>query len=451
MSLVINRLVRPLAKGVALAVLGTALHSALPVPVASQLTLISAAQAEEEKKRETRRTPALREATYKRLAEAQELVDLKDYAGADQVLVELLERRGLNAYEIASAYNMRAFVSFSNEDYPGAIAAYEGVLTQSPEIPEALEQSALYSLGQLYFVQEDYVKAIDYLNRWFRVTENPGPQPYMFLAQAYYQLEDYKRVPEIVQQAMDVAVAREQEIKENWWLLSRAAYYELEDWNNVVRILEILVRDFPKKEYWIQLSGLYGQQEKGKAQIATIWTAYLQGLLDQEREILNVSGLLLQEEVPYFAAMILSESMDKEIVERNPKNLQMLGQAYQLAQEADKAIPVYKEAAQKSDEGELFYRLAQLYLDKDQCKNAVEASDSAMEKGGIDDKLADLQLVKGMCQFELKEYAAAIESFNRGIRATEDESDLRSLRQWKRYVEGEKARDDELKRAAARG
>jgi tetratricopeptide (TPR) repeat protein len=451
MSLVINRLVRPLAKGVALAVLGTALHSALPVPVASQLTLISAAQAEEEKKRETRRTPALREATYKRLAEAQELVDLKDYAGADQVLVELLERRGLNAYEIASAYNMRAFVSFSNEDYPGAIAAYEGVLSQSPEIPEALEQSALYSLGQLYFVQENYVKAIDYLNRWFGVTENPGPQPYMFLAQAYYQLEDYKRVPEIVQQAMDVAVAREQEIKENWWLLSRAAYYELEDWNNVVRILEILVRDFPKKEYWIQLSGLYGQQEKGKAQIATIWTAYLQGLLDQEREILNVSGLLLQEEVPYFAAMILSESMDKEIVERNPKNLQMLGQAYQLAQEADKAIPVYKEAAQKSDEGELFYRLAQLYLDKDQCKNAVEASDSAMEKGGIDDRLADLQLVKGMCQFELKEYAAAIESFNRGIRATEDESDLRSLRQWKRYVEGEKARDDELKRAAARG
>jgi hypothetical protein len=56
-----------------------------------------------------------------------------------------------------------------------------------------------------------------------------------------------------------------------------------------------------------------------------------------------------------------------------------------------------------------------------------------------------------MCQFELKEYAAAIDSFNKGIRATEDESDLRSLRQWKRYVEGEKARDDELKRAAARG
>ena len=152
----LNRVMRPLAKGVALVVLGTAMQGMLPQSVSSSFSLVPAAHAAEEKKRETRRTPALREATYKRLAEAQELVDLKDYAGADQVLVDLLERRGLNAYEIASAYNMRAFVSFSNEDYPGAIAAYEGVLSQSPEIPEALEQSALYSLGQLYFVQEDY-------------------------------------------------------------------------------------------------------------------------------------------------------------------------------------------------------------------------------------------------------------------------------------------------------
>ena len=330
----------------------------------------------------------------------------------------------------------------------GPLRPMKGCSVRARKFLEALEQSALYALGQLYFVREDYTKAINYLDRWFEVTENPGPQPYIFLAQAYYQLEQYTKVPEIVQQAMDVAIARDQEVKENWYF-SRAAYYELEDWNNVIRIIEVLVRDFPKRVL-VQLSGLYGQQEQGKDQIAAIWTAYVQGFLDQEREILNVAGLLLQEEVPYFAALVLSEAMEAEVVERTSKNLQMLGQAYQLAQ-SDAAIPVYKEAAQKSDEGELFYRLAQLYLDKDQCENAVEASDEAMKKGGIDDKLADLQLVKGMCQFELKKYAAAIESFNKGIRATEDESDLRSLRQWKRYVEGEKARDDELKRAAARG
>ena len=84
----LNRVMRPLAKGVALAVLGTAMQGMLPGSLSSSFSLIPAAYAEEEKKRETRRTPALREATYKRLAEAQELVDLKDYAGADQVLAK---------------------------------------------------------------------------------------------------------------------------------------------------------------------------------------------------------------------------------------------------------------------------------------------------------------------------------------------------------------------------
>lgn len=408
-----------------------------------------AAAAAEENERETRKTPALREATYKSLAEAQELVDAKDLVGAQQVLDDLLGKsKNLNAYEIASVHNMKAFVAFSQEDYPAAIRAYENVLAQRPEIPVALELSTLYALGQLYFVEENYRKAIDYLNTWFEAAENPGPQAYVFLAQAYYQLEDYRQVPPIIQEAMEVARARDAEIKENWWLLMRAAYYELEDWDNVIDILEVLVRDFPKKEYWVQLSGLYGQEGQSDKQVGAIWAAWIQGMLDQEREILNVAGLMLQEGVPYWAGRILEQEIEDEVVEDSSSNLQMLAQAWQMAQEVDKAIPVYQEAARKSDEGELYYRLSQLYLDKNDCESAIDAVDSALDKGGLRN-VAQAQLVRGMCQFELKRYDAAIASFNAGIRADgADDIDLRSLRQWRSYVENEKARDEELARAA---
>ncbi|MDZ7826609.1 MAG: tetratricopeptide repeat protein [Gammaproteobacteria bacterium] len=245
----------------------------------------SAAAAEEEKERETRKTPALRESSYKKLSEAQELIDAEDLQGALEVLDEMAESRGMNAYEIASMYNMRAYVAFAMDDYPMAIKAYENVLAQSPEIPRALEQSALYALGQLYFVEENYPRAVEYLDRWFAIAENPGPQPYIFKAQAMYQMERFREVPPLVRNAMDVAESRDNEVKENWWLLMRAAYYELEDWDNVIDILETLVREFPKKDYWVQLSGLYGQQGEMKKQIATIWTAYIQDYLDKEREI----------------------------------------------------------------------------------------------------------------------------------------------------------------------
>jgi tetratricopeptide (TPR) repeat protein len=415
------------------------------LPGGSSLGLSSAAAEE----RETRKTPALREATYKTLSAAQELVDAKDLLGAQAALDKLLTSKGLNAYEIASVHNMKAFVAFSQEDYPQAIRSYEAVLAQRPQIPMGLELATLYALGQLYFVQEDYRKAVEYLNTWFQEAENPGPQPYIFLAQAYYQLQQFKDIPRTVQTAMDIARERDQEIQENWWLLIRAAYYELEDWPKVIEILEVLVEEFPKKDYWVQLSGLYGQENQVKKQVAAIWLAYLQGMLDQEREILNLTGLLLQDDVPYYAARILQQEIDKGVVKAEPKNLQMLAQAWQLAQEVDKAIPAYQEAAKKSDEGELYFRLAQLYLDKDQCDKSVDAAENAIQKGGLRE-LSQVQLVKGMCQFELKRYSAAIASFDAGIRAAgKDERDLATLRQWKRYVENEKSRDEELKRSAA--
>lgn len=412
------------------------------------LLSIGASVAAEEQ--ETRKTPALTERAYKKLAEAQELIDAKDYAGALEVLREMGEARGMNAYELASKDNMRAFVAFSIEDYGLAIDAYEGVLSYRPEIPLALEQSALYALGQLNFVEENYEKALGYLNEWFTVADNPSPQAFIFKAQALYQMQRFAEIPPVVYEAMDSARARDQEIDENWWLLIRAAYYELEEWPKVLEILEILVTNYPKKDYWVQLSGIYGQEGMGKKQVATIWAAYMQGYLEQEREIMNVAGLLLQEEVPYYAATILEREMESGIVEPTAKNLQMLGQAWQLSQEVDKAIPVYMQAAAKSDEGELYFRLAQLYLDKDQCADSVEAASNALDKGGLKNE-AQVLLVKGMCQFELKEYAAALETFSRGQRIARSEgfdTDLRALNNWKRYVENESARARELARSA---
>ena len=51
----LNRVMRPLAKGVALVVLGTAMQGMLPESLSSSFSLIPAAYAEEEKKRETDR------------------------------------------------------------------------------------------------------------------------------------------------------------------------------------------------------------------------------------------------------------------------------------------------------------------------------------------------------------------------------------------------------------
>ncbi|TVS17683.1 MAG: tetratricopeptide repeat protein [Gammaproteobacteria bacterium] len=404
---------------------------------------------EEAEQRRTQRVPAMREQAFNRLSEAQEAMDEGDIPKALDVLRRMSEQRGLNAYEAASMWNMRAYIYFSQDDYPRAIEAYERILTFSPEVPLALELGTMYALGQLYFVQEDYRKAIEYLNRWFDLVETPSPQAYIFLAQAYYQLNEFREVIPPVQQAMAMTRERDGEVRENWWLLKRAAYYEMEDWGKVIDIIEILVRDFPSKDYWVQLSGLYGQQEQQKKQVATIWTAYMQGYLDQEREILNLTGLLQQEEAPYWAARILEREIENGVVEANRRNLQGLAQAWQMAQNVEKAIPAYHRAAERADDGELHYRLAQLYLDRDDCERSIQAADRAISRGGVD-REGQVYLVKGMCQYNLGRFEAAVSTFGEGLRVARrerSEQDINALTQWRTHVEREQRRQEQLARA----
>ena len=77
--------------------------------------LISGAVAQDEKpkkdKRETRRTPALRNKVYEKLAEAQTLAEAKDYAGAGTILSEMIAedgKRALNSYELARGGHSRS-------------------------------------------------------------------------------------------------------------------------------------------------------------------------------------------------------------------------------------------------------------------------------------------------------------------------------------------------------
>ena len=110
--------------------------------------------------------------------------------------------------------------------------------------------------------------------------------------------------------------------------------------------------------------------------------AHAGGYLDRERDVLNYGGLLMQEEVPYRAAKWMQVGFDEELVEATAKNLQSLGQAYQIAQDVDDAIPILEGAGKLSDDGEIFSRLSQLYLEKDEYKKCTDAAVSAPGYGG---------------------------------------------------------------------
>lgn len=403
---------------------------------------IAYAQQQPEKKKEqkTKRTQAINNKVYEKLQAAQEAVEAKDMPGALKILSDLKKRKQpLNDAEMANVLNMEAFIYYSKEDYPGALRAYEKIITL-PEAPEGTLIQARYSVAQLYFVVEDFEKGVAALLEWFKVTANPTSSAYMLLGQGYYQLKKYDDSLKNVEIAIDLYKEKGKTPKENWLGLQRFLYYEKENFRKVTEILDELLTHYPKKQYWVQLSAMQAELKNESKQLSAMETAYVQGMLEKEKELINMAYLFLANEVPYKAAKVLDKGIKAKVIEPTSKNLELLGNSWRSAQEIKKAIPEMAKAASKSDKGDLWARLCNIYLDNDQFKKAVDSCDKGLKKGGV--KRADTaHLVKGMAHFNLKQYKSARSEF---IKAAKDKRSKGYADQWIKFMDKELARQKSL-------
>lgn len=398
-----------------------------------------AQRAEDQEERKTKTTAAMSESVYKKLSKAQETIEAKKYDEGLGMLRDLLQERHLSAYEKAQIYNFFAYTYFTLERYKDAINAYQQVLAQ-PDLPEALVLSSTYTLAQLYFIQEDYRKAIDLMKRWFNMTEKPTLNAYMILAQAYYQLEDYKQSLEPLKKAYAMVKQRGEQPKENLLLLLRVDYYNLGDFQNMLKVLHELVTLYPKSEYWLTMGSTYSELKQQKKQMSIFEMLYEHGDLTTGNQQLNLANLYLLHEVPYKAAKVLDKGIKSGVIEDNVRNLRLLSQAWYQADESSKAIEPMKKAAQLSDDGEMYVRLAQAYINLDKYDEAVDALRNGFKKGKIkrDDQA---YIMLGMAQFEQKHYNAALNAFHE---AEKDGRSAKSAKQWIKYVESEQNRTKQL-------
>ena len=198
--------------------------------------------------------------------------------------------------------------------------------------------------------------------------------------------------------------------KENWWLLLRAAYFELDNIPKVRFVLERLLIEWSKKEYWTQLAAIYGQEELEEKQISAYATAYQEGFLEKSNEYVQMAQLYLSKEVSHKAAVVLQTGFDEGIVDKEVKNWRLLSQAWFLAQEDQMAIIALREAAKLSDDGELDVRLARSLANIADYKSCVDAAQTGIQKGGLkrDD---ESYITLGMCQFEEDMYEDSKNSF----------------------------------------
>ncbi len=387
------------------------------------------------KQRETRRTPALRNKVYERLAEAQQLVEAKQYDAALKILRDMEDdsgKRALNSYELANLYNLFAFIHYSRENYDGALRAYRQVAAQS-DIPLAMEINTRYTIAQLYFVQERWRDGIAALQEWFEIADNPSAQAYILLGQGYYQLKDYDRSLVNTLQAVNMYKEKDKVPKEQWYSLLRFLYFEKNDIPKATATLEEMIVHYPKKQYWVQLSHMYSEAKQEGKQLAAMEAVYDQGLLTEDREQVTMAYLYLNADVPYKAARVLDKGIADESVEASSRTLEILGNSWRQAQELEKSIPVMERAAAESEKGEMYCRLGSIYLDSDQFQQALTALENGIKRGGLR-RPDNCQLALGMAAFNTGQYQKAERAFRSAAR---DKRSRKYADQWISYMRNE--------------
>ena len=442
----------------------------------SSINLEAQSQSDTKKPIKYKKARALQTSTAKKMAKVYEALEEVDDAGEPKpdmetvlsVLTELRNNKDeLKSYDRSVMWNAWAYVYMTDGKYPQAMDAYTKLMNE-PEVTIGLRNGAILALAQLNLAQENYQKGIQLILQWMDEVDTVTAQSWSLLGQAYFAINNYRKSMSSLETAISLAEEEGYKPRESWYQLLAGCISELKEEigekESLLRqrdIFEILVNLYPKKLYFIQLGGVYGQLGRERDYMITLKAAYQKDFLDKESEYLALAQLLLLNKNPYWAAEVLVSGQQKivttvetvvdevtkeetkiektgPVVKDTEKNLKTLADAWRMAQEIDKAIPILERAAKMSKDGKSYVLLGNLYLSEDKVQDAVSAIKKGLEKGKIKD-LSQVYLTLGQAHFELEEFDEAKKNFR--IAARDKKKKIKTqANNWIKYTENEEIR-----------
>lgn len=381
-------------------------------------------------------TGTLDELTWKQLNAIFEDVGEERYDEAYADLQRMMGRAGRDAYLQAILNQALAQVEWARGNYEPALRYFETAV-QLDKLPNETHFALMYQIAQLYFMQDRFDEALQRLDLWFCTVppEKVTAAAYVLKASIYAQKNDFPNTLE----AIDQAIAMDDDPKEAWYQVKLAAHYELEQYPQAAETLEVLISRWPdQKLYWTQLAQIYYKIKQEDRALAVLALAYRKNLLDRQSDITYLSSLYSNAEVPYKAAEVLEKGIRDGIVSPTKGNWTLVADAWYAAEELERALAAYEQAGQAASDGEIDLRRGFILVDLERWAEALEALNRALEKGGLDEnRTGEAYLLRGMAQFNLGNLDSASADWGRAGRY---ERSRDAARQWMNHLQDERQR-----------
>jgi tetratricopeptide (TPR) repeat protein len=350
-------------------------------------------------------------ATGKALNTAIEALNMEKYAEA-QAAIATLNLEKLSPYERSKVEQISFNIAYSQEKYAEA----RGHLQKAIDAGGLNEQEisdARYQGAQLYMTEEKWKEGAAAIEEWFKTATKVNSAAYYLLAVAYYQMEAFDKALPPAQKAVELM----DKPQEGWIGMLLALYLQKDNYKDAIPLLQRLISIVPeKKTYWMQLSAVYGQMEDYPSALAIMQLAYGAGLVTEDSELRRLADLLLFNDVPYRGAQVLEAGIEKKTLNVDEKLYEKLANCWIAAGELEKSLPPLQKGAELASSGDMFVRLGEVNLQRENWAAAEAAIDRGISKGQLKDA-SNAQLLMGIVLYNQKKLSDARPWFERAAQS----------------------------------
>lgn len=364
--------------------------------------------------------PTLSDSVGDGLGKLEPFLTAKDWNGAMTLVEGLLQSAAPDSYDAAVLNRTEAQILTQKGDYNGVVAPLERALAISDRhnfFTGKEQADILYFLSQLYYQLADqqkgdrpatvaaYAKAIGYIERWFTVAPKISEDNSLYYAQLLYadavakdpahpDAELIRRSREQVEKTLTMSIHP----KDSLYVFLLATLQQELNYSRAAEVLELLLSHNPNsRSYWMDLDMFYmalAQDPKQKDEkkirmyniraINTIERAQAQGFMKTPRDNYTLFTLYYNTGEYGLAADLLHAGLKAGTIDSDLQNWLLLAASYQQINQDFEAIDVLKEAAQRYPKnGELEFKIAQVYQQLDNNPQAFAHATVALQKGGL--------------------------------------------------------------------
>lgn len=354
--------------------------------------------------------------TSRRMTRAANELQAERFDRAIELLEGLVEATKANRYESGLALQMLGVTYVQREQIDKGIKTLEQALAIDA-LPYDPTMNIYYTLAQIYIATEKFAQAKLKLQEWFYLARQVTPEAQILMGAIYAQEENYVKALEYVEKAL----ASTKEPQEAWLSFAAGLYYQADNLPKAAMMFEQLTRMNPKeKRYWRQLSGIYITIDKEDAALSAMVMAQKMELLSDESDFFTLCSLYNYNAIPVNCARLIDKMVKEEKFENRDRALLLVSQAWVQAREPLKAVSYLREMAERKKDGKFDAQRGYIYYQLHRWKEAASAFSDALKRGELEEsRKGDVLLSLGIAQYQQKQFAEAIETFTQA-QALED-------------------------------